>query len=66
MLTIEEAKEKTQAVAVPCYGAPEFVGEDEDFIYYKITIPKILLECGGGCGEGCSEGCGTSCEMEEE
>jgi len=62
MLTVEEAKEKTQAVAIPCYGAPIFMEEDEDFLYYKVAIPKILLEqCGGGCG-----GCGDGCETEGE
>ena len=63
MLTYDEAKEKTQAVAIPCYGEPQFVGEDEDFLYYQVMIPKVMIEtaCGGGCG-----GCGSDCETEEE
>ena len=63
MITLEEAKEKTQAVAIPCYGAPIFMEEDEDFLYYKVTIPKVLLE---QCGGGCASGCGDGCETEEE
>lgn len=63
MLTVEEAKEKTQAVAIPCYGAPIFMDEDDDFLYYKVTIPKVLLS---QCGGGCDSGCGDSCETEGE
>jgi hypothetical protein len=61
MLTFDEAKENTQTIAMPSYGEPEMVGEDEDFLFYKISIPKILITCAaGGCG-----GCGSGCDAEE-
>ena len=59
MLTFEEAKENTQPFTIPCYGAPEFMEEDEDFMYYKVSIPKVLISaaCESGCGGGGSD-CG--------
>jgi hypothetical protein len=62
MLSYEEAKENTQHVAVPSYGEPEIMGEDEDFLFLKVSVPKILITCAsGGCG-----GCGSECNTEEE
>lgn len=64
MLTLEEAKAKTVNIGIPCYGEPVLLKEDEDFLYYQILVPKVVVSaamCGPECG-----GCGTSCETEEE
>jgi hypothetical protein len=64
MLTLEEAKEGTSPFTIPCYGAPIFMEEDEDFMYYKVTIPKVLVQ--DACKSKCDSGCGDSCGQPEE
>ena len=65
MLTFEEAKEKTMNFSVPCYEEPVLIEEDQDFIYYRIKIPKILIKAAcektdvSGCVDnGSCCGCG--------
>lgn len=62
-LTFEEIKKDLQAFSIPCYGMPEFISEDENFIYYKVAIPKILVNCSGSCDGGSC--CGSSCTEEK-
>jgi hypothetical protein len=66
MLTFEEARKETQPFTIPCYGAPEFMEEDEDFLFYKVAVPKVLIAaaCESGCGGGNCGPCGG--ESEEE